>query len=179
MSSARSRMVNGEYLTLLPSRFVDEMPEEVEKRLLYQPKRNRDVDDDDFFFRTESRERSGGTSFGGFGGNAFGGTFPGGSGISGGAAAFSYSAGRQRSGVGAKESRKSGSGIPAYLKKGAEMPALTSLDYAEGDRVKHVKFGTGTVSKIEEDKKDFRVTVQFDSCGQKKIYARFAKLERI
>ena len=59
------------------------------------------------------------------------------------------------------------------------MPALTSLNYAEGDRVKHVKFGTGTVSKIEEDKKDFRVTVQFDSCGQKKIYARFAKLERI
>ncbi len=179
MSSARSRMVNGEYLTLLPSRFVDEMPEEVEKRLLYQPKRNRDVDDGDFSFRTESRERLSGSFFAGFGGNAFGGTFPGGSGISGGAAAFSYGAGRQKSSLGAKGSRKSGSGIPAYLKKGAEMPALTSLDYAEGDRVKHVKFGVGTVSKIEEDKKDFRVTVQFDSCGQKKIYARFAKLERI
>ena len=174
MSSARSRMINGEYLVLLPSRFVDEMPEEVEKHLLYHPKWNRDADDD-FSFSTGDRGSFGGTAFGG---NVFGGTSFGGSGTNSGAA-FSYGLGRKNSGSGLKPGRKSGAGIPVHLQKGAEMPALTSLDYAEGDRVKHVKFGVGTVSKIEEDKKDFVVTVQFDSCGQKKIYARFAKLQRI
>ncbi len=119
--------------------------------------------------------------FGGstFGENAFGGAFSGGSSRSSGAAAFSYGSSPSRSSAGAKSSRKPVSGISSYLQKGAEMPALTKLEYAEGDRVKHVKFGAGTVSRIEEDKKDFVVTVQFDSCGQKKIYARFAKLQRI
>ncbi len=176
LSSARSRMVNGEYLTLLPSRFVEEMPEEVEKRLLYQPKRNRDFDSD-LGFHEERPMRFGGSAFGG---NAFGASLSGGSSRSSGAAAFSSGSLQSRSsGAGTKPSRKAVSGISSYLQKGAEMPVLTKLEYAEGDRVKHVKFGAGTVSRIEEDKKDFVVTVQFDSCGQKKIYARFAKLQRI
>ena len=54
-----------------------------------------------------------------------------------------------------------------------------SLDYKPGDRVKHIKFGEGTVKSITEQKKDFEVTVDFDKAGLKKMYAAFAKLQRI
>ena len=43
-----------------------------------------------------------------------------------------------------------------------------SLDYGEGDRVKHVKFGEGTVVRINDGGRDFEVTVEFDGAGRKK-----------
>lgn len=52
------------------------------------------------------------------------------------------------------------------------------LSYAEGDTVSHVKFGTGTVVKIETGKKDFEVTVSFTSAGTKKMLAGFANLKK-
>ena len=53
------------------------------------------------------------------------------------------------------------------------------LDYRAGDRVRHVKFGDGTVVKLEEGKSDTEVTVLFDKAGEKKLLAGFAKLVRI
>ena len=53
------------------------------------------------------------------------------------------------------------------------------LDYEAGDRVSHVKFGTGTVAKIQDGGKDFEVTVDFDQAGRKKMFASFAKLKKI
>ena len=53
------------------------------------------------------------------------------------------------------------------------------LDYTEGDRVKHIKFGEGTVKKIVEGGRDFEVTVEFDTAGVKKMFAAFAKLQKI
>ena len=47
------------------------------------------------------------------------------------------------------------------------------------DRVKHVKFGTGTVKTIKDGGKDFEVTVEFDTAGQKKMFASFAKLQKV
>ncbi len=54
-----------------------------------------------------------------------------------------------------------------------------SLDYKEGDRVRHVKFGEGTVTKIVDGKKDYEVTVNFDSVGERVLMAGFAKLVKI
>ena len=51
--------------------------------------------------------------------------------------------------------------------------------YDVGDRVRHVKFGEGTVADITEQKKDFEVTVDFDTAGRKRMYAGFAKLEKL
>lgn len=51
--------------------------------------------------------------------------------------------------------------------------------YKEGDRVRHRKFGDGTVSLIKEGNKDYEVTVDFDNYGVKKMFASFAKLEII
>lgn len=53
------------------------------------------------------------------------------------------------------------------------------LDYGEGDRVRHVKFGEGTVVQINDGGRDFEVTVEFDQAGRKKMFASFAKLEKI
>ncbi|MBQ6835407.1 MAG: UvrD-helicase domain-containing protein [Lachnospiraceae bacterium] len=55
----------------------------------------------------------------------------------------------------------------------------SSLDYCEGDRVRHIKFGVGTVKNIVDGGKDFEVTVEFDSVGVRKMFASFAKLQKI
>ncbi len=54
-----------------------------------------------------------------------------------------------------------------------------SLEYTNGDRVKHIKFGEGTVQQIVEGGRDYEVTVQFDKVGTKKMFASFAKLKKV
>lgn len=51
-------------------------------------------------------------------------------------------------------------------------------DYSVGDRVRHIKFGSGTVEQLEKGDKDYEVTVNFDRCGIRKMYASFAKLKK-
>lgn len=55
----------------------------------------------------------------------------------------------------------------------------TALGYAQGDRVRHMKYGEGTVLKIESGARDYQVTVVFDEAGQKVMYAGFAKLKKV
>lgn len=54
-----------------------------------------------------------------------------------------------------------------------------NLTYKEGDRVRHDRFGEGTVEQIKDGPKDYEVTVCFDKVGVKKMFASFAKLERV
>ena len=63
------------------------------------------------------------------------------------------------------------------LQKG--MPAPQAPAYVSGDRVRHIKYGDGTVRAIEKAPRDYKVTVQFDECGQKIMYAGFAKLQKL
>lgn len=56
---------------------------------------------------------------------------------------------------------------------------IKTLDYSTGDRVKHIKFGEGTVVEIVHGGKDFEVTVEFDRVGRKKMFASFAKLKKV
>ena len=58
-------------------------------------------------------------------------------------------------------------------------PSGKGLDYGTGDRVRHIKFGEGTVTAIVEGGRDYEVTVAFDTAGTKKMFAAFAKLEKI
>lgn len=51
--------------------------------------------------------------------------------------------------------------------------------YEVGDRVRHMKFGEGTVLDITQGGRDYEVTVNFDNVGVKKLFAMFAKLQRI
>lgn len=52
------------------------------------------------------------------------------------------------------------------------------LGYTVGDKVKHIKFGVGTVKNIEKGSSDFEVTVDFPA-GTKKMLASFAKLKKV
>ncbi|HJC73767.1 MAG TPA: DNA helicase PcrA [Candidatus Mediterraneibacter faecavium] len=67
------------------------------------------------------------------------------------------------------------------LTKGSQLTAQKSdsLAYGVGDRVRHVKFGEGTVLDIKEGGRDFEVTVEFDTAGVRKMFAMFAKLVKI
>ncbi len=60
-------------------------------------------------------------------------------------------------------------------------PAGGKLEYGAGDRVRHIKFGEGTVLSIVEGGRDYEVTVNFDGPGTKKMsqhsqnYRRYKK----
>ena len=68
-------------------------------------------------------------------------------------------------------------GRNAGANKGSAAPGKP--DYTNGDRVRHVKYGVGIVKAIEKTPRDYKVTVLFDDCGQKIMYAGFAKLQKL
>ena len=53
------------------------------------------------------------------------------------------------------------------------------LDYGVGDRVRHMKFGVGTVAAINDGGRDYEVAVDFDTAGRKRMFASFAKLKKV
>lgn len=53
------------------------------------------------------------------------------------------------------------------------------LGYGIGDKVRHIKFGTGTVKEIKNGGRDYEVTVDFENGGTKNMFASFAKLQKI
>lgn len=67
----------------------------------------------------------------------------------------------------------------AGITKGDSMETLGELEYREGDRVRHLKYGDGTVTRIAKEPRDYKVTVSFDRAGQKIMYASFAKLKKV
>lgn len=51
--------------------------------------------------------------------------------------------------------------------------------YKEGQRIYHKKFGEGTIDKIEEEGEDYKLDINFDKVGHKRLMAKFAELEII
>jgi DNA helicase-2/ATP-dependent DNA helicase PcrA len=73
-------------------------------------------------------------------------------------------------------------GRPARVKEDTPKYSYEDEDQSStgirvGMRVKHAQFGVGTVLAVEEHTDDYKITVRFNSVGQKKLLARFAKLE--
>jgi DNA helicase-2/ATP-dependent DNA helicase PcrA len=67
----------------------------------------------------------------------------------------------------------------AFVPQQFQVKKSAGLDYTVGDRVRHIKFGEGTVQNIAEGGRDYEVTVEFDRVGVKKMFASFAKLVKI
>ena len=65
------------------------------------------------------------------------------------------------------------------MTRGKDIAKSDGLDYVVGDRVKHIKFGVGTVTSIVDGGRDYEVTVDFDRAGTKKMFAAFAKLVKV
>lgn len=156
LTSARRRMVHGETQYNPMSRFVKEIPREL-----------LDTGNKKFTQETEmpaqqntyarAREAFRAQAFGG----AFGGMTP-----------------AKNQGVGKP---LTGSQALASLQKGSQLAAGGNgpLGYETGDRVRHVKFGEGTVTDIKEGGRDHEVTIEFDSVGTRKMFAKFAKLVKV
>ena len=54
-----------------------------------------------------------------------------------------------------------------------------TLNYSEGDRVRHMRFGEGVVQAINPSGADFEVTVAFDNGSTRKMLSSFAKLKKV
>ena len=54
-----------------------------------------------------------------------------------------------------------------------------STGFRQGSRVRHPKYGEGTVFRREGDADDAKITVQFQQHGVKKLVEKFAQLERL
>ena len=183
LTCAKSRMLRGETQYNPVSRFVREIPKELMDNTLPPSRRYHDDDLDDFQTRRANEAalramgleaiaspRSGsGSGFGGLGNTGF----------------DPRPKATLKPRVTAKADKPyiskgiSGLNQLAGLQKGTEFKAPDALDYAVGDRVRHIKYGEGTVLNIVREPRDYKVTVEFDQAGQKIMYASFAKLKSL
>ncbi|MBE7015352.1 MAG: DNA helicase PcrA [Ruminococcaceae bacterium] len=61
----------------------------------------------------------------------------------------------------------------------ATSSSSVDLDYTPGERVKHKKFGTGTIVAVQKFEKDAMLEIAFDSGETKRLMAVFAKLTKL
>ena len=177
LTAARQRMINGETRWSKPSRFINEIPPNLLDTDKLQPAFGKSKQDDpgDFGLPWDQGSKSGVSRFG-MGYNAYASKTTSPSGNSGagyGSTKNSGTGGFGSSMQSLEPKKKPGFGKTFTVQKAA------SLAYKEGDRVKHAKFGEGTVKEIVDGARDYEVTVEFDKGGQKKMLAGFAKLECI
>ena len=152
LTAARQRMIKGETRWSKVSRFVEEIPTDLlEASRLTPPSSNRSsAAFGDPDLPWNRPARPAGVSSFGKGGNAY-----------------------------ASRTASFASGAAPAFGKAFSVAKADRLEYGEGDRVSHIKFGEGTVKEIKDGGKDFEVTVEFDKAGQKRMFASFAKLKKI
>ena len=155
LTSSRLRMVNGETRYSRVSRFVDEIPRELLEEQRLEPRLGRKISREESVQEdlpwNQNQQRLGVSRFGQKPNAYFDKPLPG----------------------------SLGAGSTPGFGKAFTVKKPESLDYREGDRVRHVKFGQGTVQQIKDGSKDFEVTVDFDTAGVKKMFASFARLEKV
>lgn len=205
LTCARLRMVNGENRYSRRSRFLDEIPPE----MVEDGKRRSGMTGLDPIGRDVARTdadsdvhgATGGYGYGsrgtGYGRSSYGSGYSDGGSYGGGYSSGAYGRDRYQADIFELESRHDrGQVSPGYqapqyggfgklpdngvkLGKDFRVTKESQLDYQVGDRVRHMKFGLGTVTEIKEQKRDFEVAVEFDNYGLKRMYASFAKLKKV
>ena len=58
-------------------------------------------------------------------------------------------------------------------------PNVDLSQYESGVKVKHKKFGNGVITKVEPEGDDYKVDIEFEKVGHKRLMAKFAGLEVI
>ena len=173
LSAAKERMTHGNRVCSDVSRFIREIPPMLfeHEADMNNMARRREAESVDRYNRGEGRGDVYGSeyrdSYAGYGGGRPAGTVSG----------RSYGQKNPYSSYAKKQSYGQPSSQPsfgkAFVVNRAEKP-----DYVVGDRVRHIKFGPGTVEALEKGEKDYEVTVDFDRCGVRKMFASFAKLKK-
>jgi len=152
LSWARERRRAGDFMMCTLSSFVLDIPEEllVTRRTPHLEAQTRTFD---------SRDRS--------------------SGRSGEAGGFGSSLGAARGGKGDPSEGRASARRAAERERTFEEGLNQDAPHlVPGERVSHATFGSGTVKGVSGFGRDLKVTVDFDGVGEKKLLARYAKLER-
>lgn len=160
LTYSKTRMVRGELQYNAISRFIKEMPALLLDNTIPGSSRSR-RDDDDYGDNSGYGRASGGS----WSGSGFG---SGGNSVSGGLH-------KETKAVAKKPFLAS----MDSMTKGKDIKKEDGLEYTVGDRVKHIKFGEGTVLSITDGGRDYEVAVEFDGCGIKRMFAAFAKLKKL
>ena len=162
MTSARTRALYGSRQANMRSRFLDEIP----SRLIMNLNQSRQSD------RRMPPPRTG-NSYGSYSGgysNPYGsyGTKP---------APVSTPAPARQPSAAPAPFGKSIANIPG-IAKGAQAfvgsqarKSYTSALFKKGDRVKHSKYGEGTITSLSGEGRDGRMTIRFDKDGSEKMFA--------
>ena len=157
LTAAGYRVMRGQAVNNPVSQFVTEIPEQyLEGNLPRRRGFGGDSYSDDY----------------GFGGSSYSGGFGGGS----------YSrpkAPTPRRDVKPEEKPYAAIKTLGALQKGSAALSAGKADYGVGDRVRHIKFGEGTVKEMENRDGSTYVTVEFDTAGQRVLSAAFAKLTKL
>ena len=148
VSFAANRRMHGSWASAIPSRFVDELPED-------RVERESDVG----VYGSQPMH-------GGYGGSGFGGD------------GFSENWGQKSTSPGmmrAQSFRPAAGGMRNPGRGARSSSTVEGLShsadsgYARGERVFHQKFGYGTIAAVEGD----RLSISFDVAGEKKVIASF------
>ena len=156
ITAARARRVRGDMQFNRVSRFVKEIPTHLIGGTIYEPKPVDKPVIDDAYQRAKKAFRTSANSY------------------------SAYDQSYQGSTFGASKAK-----APVYTPVSNQRTFSSSntqaaaLDYAVGDRVRHIKFGDGEVMAVVAGGRDYEVTVDFDKVGTKKMFASFAKLKKI
>ncbi|MDP4181374.1 MAG: 3'-5' exonuclease, partial [Bacillota bacterium] len=62
---------------------------------------------------------------------------------------------------------------------GAAKTQGAKIDFKVGDKVGHKKFGVGVITSMEKEKDDYKLEIQFENVGMKRLMAAFANLTKI
>ena len=163
LSCARMRTLFGRTTANPPSRFLEEIPEELKEDTA----------------KTQDRFQRGGAEVGGaYGGRGFGGAGRGNFGGRGGAAgAAPAAAGSTASAATSKSSVTVTSGA---AKRASGAGTASAGDYKAGDKVSHGKWGIGTVVAVKGIGNDTELQIAFPApVGVKRLLAGFAPITKV
>ena len=161
LSAARQRMVNGQFIYPSESRFINEIP----KNLIVRRDEEGEDSEADRWSRMWTERMSSRSA-------VYPDREP----------SFRNAAGISGSERARYFAQKKDDSVSRYTPKVVAAKASSggfSPDYQVGDRVRHMKFGQGTVTEMEKGGKDYEVTVNFDSVGEKRMFASLAKLKKM
>ncbi len=153
ITNARTRMLFGNTSLTRPSRFINEIPEELVDSNLNEPKQT-------FYGGYSSQNR-----FGGYSGSSNGG----------------YSGYNKPASDSKPKSTAVAGGFSkgGFSKPTAQKSATVNIDYKIGDTVEHKTFGRGLIIGAKSVGGDMVLEIAFDDYGTKKIMAKMAKMKKI
>ena len=153
ITNARTRMLFGNTSLTRPSRFINEIPEELVDSNLNEPKQS--------FYGGYSSQNG----FSGYSGASVGG----------------YSGYNKPASANKPKSTASAGGFAkgGFSKSTAPKSTVANIDYKTGDTVEHKTFGRGLVIGAKSVGGDMVLEIAFDDYGTKKIMAKMAKMKKI